>query len=328
VFSGEIRARYEPALAFRIPGKISRRLVEVGDRVEAGQVLAELDAEDLDLQLESARAQQASAEADLNLARTELERLRSLVDRQLVSSSQFEAQEAAFHVAEARLREARAQTATATNQAGYAELRAPQSGVIMQRQAEAGQVVVAGQAVFLLAVDGEREVAISLPEQSAEAFRPGRELVVELWAMPGQFIPGRLREIAPAADSASRTYAARVSLGKSDLPVELGQSARVYTIEPGPTALALPLSALHAKDGKPAVWKVDPQTLRVRLTPVEIGPFGETAVPVLKGLEAGDWVVAVGVHLLHDGQLIRPIDNQNRPVVLSGPSSTTDPGSR
>jgi membrane fusion protein, multidrug efflux system len=177
-------------------------------------------------------------------------------------------------------------------------------------------------------VEGEREVAISLPEQSAEAFKPGRELLVELWATPGQLIPGRLREISPAADAASRTYAARVSLGKSELPVELGQSARVYTTEPGLPALALPLSALHAKDGKPAVWKVDPQTSRVQLTLVQIGPFGETEVPVLDGLEAGDWVVAVGVHLLNDGQLIKPIDNHNRPVVLSGPSTAADPGVR
>jgi len=328
LFAGEVRARYEPALAFRFNGKMIRREVDVGDKVQAGQVLARLDPVDLDLQLETARAQQASAEADLALAKAELERHRSLLDRKLISASQFEAQDAAFQVAGARLRQARAQATTAGNQLSYTQLRAPDAGVIVQRYAEAGQVVAAGQSIFLLAVEGEREVLISVPEQSVEAFTPGRELRVELWSAPGQFIPGRLREISPAADAASRTYAARVSIGKTDLPVELGQSARVYTTGSGAASVALPLAALYSSAGQPAVWKVDPQSSRVRMTPVQIGPFGETEVPVIAGVAPGDWVVAAGVHLLRDGQLIKPIDKQNRPVVLSGPPAVTEPGVR
>ena len=328
LFAGEVRARYEPALAFRFNGKMIRREVDVGDRVQAGQVLASLDPVDLELQLETARARQAAAEADLALARAELERQRSLLDRKLISRSQFEAQDAAFQVAEAGLRQARAQAETAANQLGYAQLRAPDAGVITQRFAEAGQVVAAGQSIFLLALEGEREVVISVPEQTVEAFAPGRELQVELWSSPGQFISGRLREISPAADAASRTYAARVSISKTDVPVELGQSARVYATGSGSSSLVLPLSALTSSAGQPAVWLVDPQSSRVRLTPVQIGPYGETEVPVSKGLELGDWVVASGVHLLRDGQLIKPIDKQNRPVVLSGSASEAKPGVR
>lgn len=325
LFAGEVRARYEPALAFRLGGKMIRREVDVGDRVQAGQVLARLDPVDLDLQLETARAQLASAEAELVLARAEVERQRSLLERKLISASQFEAQDAAFQVAGAGLRQARAQAMTASNQLSYAQLQAPEAGVITQRFAEAGQVVTAGQSIFLLAVEGEREVLISVPEQSVEAFTPGRELLIELWSAPGQFIPGRLREISPAADAASRTYAARVSIGKTTGPVELGQSARVYTTGSGSPGPVLPLSALYSSAGQTAVWLVDAQSSRVRLAPVQVGPFGETTVPVIAGVAAGDWVVAAGVHLLRDGQLIKPIDKQNRPVVLSGLPAAAGP---
>lgn len=316
-FAGEVRARHEPALAFRIPGKIVRRRVDVGDAVRKGDVLAELDPADVALQLEAARAQEASAEADSDLARAELERHRNLFERQLISRSLFETREAAFRAAQARLRQARAQSASSGNQASYAQLRAPSDGVIVQRLAEAGQVVAAGQSVFVLAVAGEREVAISVPEQSSALFTPGKELLVELWAEPGKAIPGRLREISPAADAGSRTYAARVSLGASAVPVELGQSARVYARDAGAVALALPLSALHIKDGQPAVWRVDPATSTIHLTPVKTGAYRETDVPVLAGLKAGDWVVSAGVHLLQEGQTIKPIDRSNRAVALA-----------
>lgn len=316
-FAGEIRARHEPALAFQVGGKIARRQVEVGDRVRKGQVLAELDPADLALQLEAGRAQQAAAEADLVLAKAELERHRGLYERQLISRSLFETREAAYRAAEARLRQAKAQVAAYGNQAAYAQLRAPADGVIAQRLAEAGQVVAAGQPVFQLAVDGEREVAISLPEQSAEAFAPGRELWVELWATPGQRIKGHLREVAPAADPLTRTYAARVALENANGAVELGQSARVYAVDNGRHELGLPLSALHAKDGQPAVWRVDRATGRVQLVPVQSGAYSESGVPITAGLAEGDWVVAAGVHLLQEGQRVQPVGRDNRPLPLA-----------
>jgi multidrug efflux system membrane fusion protein len=315
-YPGEVRAQHEPALAFRIGGKISRRLVDVGDRVKAGQALAELDAADVGLQLEAARAQLASAESDLALADSELERYKSLLDRQLVSRSLYDARVSAQQAAQARVRQAKAQAAVSGNQATYAVLRASKSGVIAQRQAEAGQVVAAGQTVFVLAEDGEREVAISVPEQSAADFVPGRELLVELWSMPGKRFPGRLREIAPAADAQARTFAARVSFDAGAGRAEIGQSARVYALADDSHALAVPLSALHEKDGQPALWVVDPTTAKVNLRVVKVGPYGEAAVPVLAGLEPGEWVVAAGVHLLLEGQRVKPIDRENRAVVL------------
>lgn len=316
-FAGEVRARREPALAFQVGGRIASRSAEVGDAVRKGQVLAELDPEDLGLQVDAAAAQVAAAEADLALARAERDRYQALVEQQVVSRSLFETRDNAFQAAEARLRQTRAQLAVARNQAGYARLTAPADGRIAQRLAEVGQVVGAGQAVFLLATDGEREVAISLPEQRVERFRPGLPVKVELWSHPGEQLDGEVREIAPAADPASRTYAARIALRDTRIEADLGQSARVHVAFNGRPALALPLSAIHAEDGAPFVWVVDPESLRTRKRMVELGPYGEERVPVLSGIEPGDWVVAAGVHLVREDQPVRPVDRDNRPVVLA-----------
>lgn len=323
-YAGEVRARHEPALAFRIGGKISKRFVDVGARVKKDQPLAELDASDVALQREAAQAQLSSAEADLALATSELERYRDLVDQQLVSRSLYDARVSQHEAATARVRQARAQADVSVNQAGYAVLRAPASGVIAQRLAEAGQVVAAGQTVFVLAEDGEREVAISVPERDARDFSVGRPLAVELWSRPGERFPGALREISPSADPQARTFAARVSFEPGDTPVDLGQSARVYANGGDQPVVTVPLSAVHEKDGEAAVWVVDPAASQVNLRPVVLGAYGEDRVPVREGLAAGDWVVAAGVHLLLEGQRITPIDDQNRPVDLAPPASAAD----
>ncbi len=324
-YAGDVRARHEPALAFRIGGKISRRLVDVGARVDKGQPLAELDASDVGLQRDAAQALLASAEADLALASSELERYRDLVDQQLVSRSLYEARVSQHDAAQARVRQARAQANVSVNQAGYAVLRAPAAGIIAQRLAEAGQVVAAGQTVFVLAEDGEREVAISVPERDARDFSVGRPLVVELWSRPGERFPGALREISPSADPQARTFAARVSFEPGTTPVDLGQSARVYANGGEQSVVTVPLSAVHEKDGGAALWVLDPADSSVHLRPVVLGAYGERRVPVLKGLAAGDWVVAAGVHLLLEGQRITPIDDQNRPVTLAPVAPAADP---
>ncbi|WP_295361821.1 efflux RND transporter periplasmic adaptor subunit [Arenimonas sp.] len=320
-YAGEVRARHEPALAFRIGGKIARRQAEVGERVKAGQALAELDASDVALQREAAQAQLASAEADLALAKSELDRYQQLLDQQLVSRSLFDARKSQYDAAEARVRQARAQARVSVNQADYAVLRAPADGLVAQRLAEAGQVVAAGQSVFVLAEDGPREVAISIPEREASAFAVGRPLVVELWSLPGQRFPGQLREIAPAADPQARTFAARVAFDPGDAVVDLGQSARVYANGGDHAVVTVPLSALYEKDGAAALWVVDPAALTVSLRPVQVGAYGESGVPVTAGLQPGEWVVAAGVHLLLEGQKVRPIDDENRPLQLTAASA-------
>ncbi|SDG90071.1 membrane fusion protein, multidrug efflux system [Pseudomonas benzenivorans] len=315
-YPGEVRARLEPELAFRIGGKVAKRLVEVGQRVKKDQPLAELDPQDVRLQLEATRAQVAAAEANLRLVRAERDRYQKLQERNLVSRSQYDNAENLYRSGEARLKQIKAEFNVADNQAGYAVLRASQDGVIARRMVEVGQVVAAGQTVFTLAADGEREVLINLPEQAFERFKVGQTVAVELWSQPDRRFPGRIREMSPAADAQSRTFAARVAFSEGEVPAELGQSARVFIAHDGEVPLAVPLSALTAEQGRPYVWVVDPQDSTLKRTPVRIGAYGEKLVPVLEGLQAGDWLVAAGVQMLREGQQVRPVDRDNRAVKL------------
>jgi multidrug efflux system membrane fusion protein len=316
-YAGEIRARQESPLSFRVGGNLVRRVVDVGTRVKRGDLLAELDPGDLRLQSQAAQAQLAAAEAELGRARADQARFAALAKQQLVSRSALDAQVAAYRAAEGQARAARANLDVASNQAAYTQLRAPRDGAIATRQAEAGQVVAAGQTVFTLAGDAGREVAIAFPESRIRDFNVGQPVIVELWNAPGQRLPGTIREIAPAADAQARTYAARIALaGDAAQAVELGQSARVYVQEFGlRAALSVPLSAVQRANGSAAVWVVDRKTRRVHLTPVRVGPYGESRVPVLGGLRSDAWVVAAGGHLLREGQLAEPVDRENRPVL-------------
>lgn len=314
-YPGEVRARFEPELAFRIAGKVSKRLVEEGQRVKAEQALAELDPQDVRLQLEANRAQLAAAEANLALVRAERERYQKLLDRGMVSHSQFDNAENLYRAGLARLKQAKAEADVAGNQAAYAVLRAPQAGVIAKRQVEVGQVVAAGQIVFTLAADGEREVAIGVPEQQFAQFAVGQAVSVELWSHPNQRFEGRIRELSPAADPRSRTFAARIAF-TSKAPAELGQSARVFIAHAAQTPLAVPLAAVSAEGGQAYVWRVGKDN-RLQRAAVRLGAYGAESVPVLEGLQAGDWVVAAGGHVLREGQQVRPVDRNNRDVNLA-----------
>ena len=188
--------------------------------------------------------------------------------------------------------------------------------VIARRLVEVGQVVAAGQTMFTLAADGEREVLISLPEQNFGRFKTGQAVTVELWTQPGQRFPGRIRELSPSADPRSRTFATRIAFAEGKVPAELGQSARVFIQTEHTVALSVPLSALTAENGVNYVWRVDADSTLKRV-PVRIAAYGQDSVPVLEGLKATDWVVAAGVHVLHEGEQIRPVDRSNREVKLA-----------
>ena len=315
-FAGEVRAREEAALSFRVGGKLVRRHVDVGDRVARGQLLAELDPGDLELQVQAAQAQLTAAQAQLARASADRDRYRALAADQLVSRSALDAQQAAWAAAAGQVRAARASLDVARNQSAYSRLLAPAAGVIAARHAEAGQVIAPGQPVLALATDGAREVAISLPESTVDTYRVGQPASVELWSGAGRRLPARIREIAPAADPQTRTYAARVAL-QDDAAVELGQSARVFFEPVGDrsAAVAVPLSAVQrAANDKPAVWVIDPLTRKLHLAPVVLGAYQEDRVPVLSGLRASDWIVVAGGHLLREGEVVAPVDRQNRPL--------------
>lgn len=326
-YPGEVHAREEAALSFRVGGNLLRRHVDAGQRVKKGQVLAELDVADYALQARAAQAQYAAAEADLVRARDEHKRYTALAAQELVSRSALDAQTAALKAAQGQADAARANLDVSRNQAGYAQLRAPDDGLIATRQAEAGQVVAAGQTIFTLAADGAREVAIALPESAIRDFSVGMPVQVELWNQAGKLLPGSIREIAAAADPQARTYAARVSLAAEALDaVELGQSARVFIGHGNTGQLRVPLAAVQAgkQPQQASVWVVNPANGALQARSVTLGAYGADDVPVLQGLKPDDWVVAAGGHLLREGQVVKAVDRSNRAVLAPAPATAAN----
>lgn len=294
-YSGEVRARIETTLSFRIAGKIVERRADVGMVVKAGQVLARLDPTDAGLQLAQAEAQRALAEA-------ELARYRDLKARNFISASALDARETAFNAAEA-------QAALARNQAAYTSLLADRAGVIGLVLAEPGQVVTAGQAVFRMAPDGEREIAIALPESEVSGFKPGLAAQVSFWGVSGAAgkpLEGRLREISPLADPVTRTYPARVSLKNADPLLPLGMSATVRfpSTATSPKKLMVPLTAIIQQGNQPAVWKVGADKT-LTLQQVSVAEFTDRGAVVVGGLAEGEQIVAAGVNLLAAGEKVR-----------------------
>jgi multidrug efflux system membrane fusion protein len=209
----------------------------------------------------------------------------------------------------AKYDQAKAQLAVARNQSAYATLVAPDDGVVTAVGAEAGQVVAAGQSVMKLAREDEREVAISVPENRIGELTRAKEIGVALAANPQKIFPARVREISPAVDPATRTFAVRVAVLAPDASLQWGMTATVGLIAQGPAdAALLPLTTLYRQDGQPAVWIYDETTQKVALRLVTVGQYREDGIIVTSGLATGEWVVTAGVHKLQPGQTVRPYE--------------------
>lgn len=307
VYTGDVRSRYETDLAFRIGGKVVERRVDVGARVKAGQVVARLDPQDVRLAANAARAEVAAAEADVALARAELERAQSLRQRNFISGSALDTRRTALEAAEARLGQARAQAATAGNQTEYATLEADHDGVVVAAPVEAGEVVTAGQPVVRVARLGEREVLIHVPESRIAALGVGEPAVVRPWSAPRREYAGRVREIAPEADAATRSYATWISVPRADEALPLGATASAAFASPLDAQAMLPLPALTRVDGREIVWIVDDAST-VHPIEVQAGEFRHDSVVIRAGLPPGARVVVAGVHRLLEGETVRPIE--------------------
>ena len=315
VYPGEVRARHETDLAFRVAGKMVIRSVDAGARVKRGQVLARLDPEDARLTAQAAGAQRASAESELALARAEMERHADLLAKKFISQSAFDAKQNAYTAAQARAEQARSQAAITSNQAGYTTLIADADGVVVSVAAEPGQVVAAGQPVLRLAHSGEKEIVLNAPESQLARFKPGQQVAISLWAEPGRKFAGRIREVAGGADAATRTYAVRVTAIDPPATAQLGMTANVvFANGADPGLFLLPLTALARDRNDPAVWVVDPATKRVKLRPVTVGQFREDGLTVTSGLNAGDIVVTAGVHKLKADQAVRVVTGAAEPA--------------
>ncbi|POZ62673.1 efflux RND transporter periplasmic adaptor subunit [Chromobacterium alticapitis] len=303
-YAGEIRARNETQLAFRVGGKVVAKLVNSGEHVKKGQPLARLDPSDYQLDLAAKQAQLAAAQSDLAQQQLNLKRYHELLAKQFISQAQVDAQQNGVNAAQAKANQARAVLDASRNQTGYATLTADADGVVSQMQAEPGLVVAAGQPVARLSQDGAREVAIQVPENALEAVRAASSLRVTLWK-GGAPLPGKLRELAADADPATRTYPARIALPGDSHGLQLGMTADVALPAQASRQLSLPLTAILDLQGKHYVWVVDDKTLRVSRKAVEVGAIDSDNAAIASGVRAGDKIVTAGVHLLHEQQRVK-----------------------
>lgn len=302
VFTGEVRARHEFDLAFRVGGKLAARLVDVGAEIKAGQPLARLDPADLELAAAASRAQLTAAESDFATAAAERERYAGLLARKFVSEAAFEAKENALNSTRGRLEQARSQSRISGNQRAYGTLSSEYPAIVTAVLAEAGQVMSAGQPVFRLARPEEKEVAIVVPEGRLAEVKAAKAIAVNLWAEPGIWMNGELRELSPAADPATRTYAARIRITNPPSGLELGMTARVALDHADAGALLVPLGAVIDRGNGPSVWVVGNGQANPR--PVKLAGYREDGALIAEGLQAGELVVAAGASQLVAGQSV------------------------
>lgn len=304
-FAGEVVARHEAALAFRVGGKILERRIDVGSPVKFGQVLAKLDPQDLALNVKAAQAQKESALAQLTQQKLELARAQSLQQKNFVSQAEVDRLQTAALAAELSLKQAQAQADLASNQLEHAELRADAAGVVTQVAAEQGQVVAAGQTIVRIAREGAREIAVDVPEDLRAALQIGQSADIQLWALKGESFKGKIREIAPAADIQTRTFRVRIALDAQHADASLGMSATVrLAAASSANTMTLPMSALNGEGNAQSVWLFDSASSSVKSHPVTVTALSGNRVEVA-GLQVGDRVVTAGVHMLREGQKVR-----------------------
>jgi len=304
-YAGEVRARHETDLAFRVAGRVQTRAVEIGTQVKAGQLIATLDPNDYALAVTAAQAQWVAAEADAKLAQQDLQRYTELRAQNFIAQAELDRRQTTAAAAQARVRQLRAEAARQGNQQAYTRLTAPHAGVITAISVEAGQVVAAGQPVAQLAKSGEREVRIDVPENALDALRAARTLKIGLWSAPGVAYVGRLRELSPMADAASRTYRARISFLQPDEAVKLGMTATVEVDGESAPSLSVAQAALFKTNGQAQVWVVDRHSHKVAARSVQLGELNGDRAAIVSGVVAGEWVVTAGVHKITPGQQVR-----------------------
>lgn len=310
-FAGDVRARYETVLSFRVAGKLLTRHVDVGDRVRKGQVLARLDQNDYRLAVQDLQAQLASAVANRDFLRDDVTRYRELLAQNVTSPPEFDRHQTAYTTAREQAVALEAQLGHALNQLAYTELSADRDGVVTALEVERGQVVSAGQAVVKLAQLDEKEIHFDVPEHRLPWLKLRQGVNITLWVNHERHLKGHIREIASAADPASRTYRVKATLLEDQETAQLGMTATVWIPSNTDSRMTVPLSAVFTpqnKPGQPHVWLVDEQTGTVRSVPVQVGEPLDGEHVAVTGLASGQLLVSAGVQRLAEGQAVRWTD--------------------
>lgn len=307
-FVGTIKPRIESDLGFRVAGKVAKRLVEVGQRVDVGQPLAMLDEVDLRLQAEQARAELSAATGVLAQAAAAEQRAKELRAKGWTTDAQMDQAHAAADEARARLDRAQRSVELTNNSLSYATLAADARGVVTATLVEPGQVVSAGQAAIRVARFAEKEAVVAIPETLVGRAKSGTASVT-LWSEPGKKYSARLREISPTADLATRTYLAKFSLPEAGDKVSLGMTATLTLSDAATERVArLPLSALFNEGDKPSFYVVDDNGA-VTLKPVNVKAYESNDVVITGGVDEGAKVVALGVQKIDPSQKVRVVSS-------------------
>jgi membrane fusion protein, multidrug efflux system len=308
-FAGEVRAQVESRLGFRVGGKIIKRQAELGQRVKAGQVLAQLDPQDYKLAADAARAQLQVAATNRDLAAADYKRYLALKEQNFISGAELERRETTLKAAQAQVDQAQSQLNVQGNQAKYAVLVADVAGVITSIDADPGQVVAAGTPVVRIAADGVRDVVFSVPEDKVAGIKPGMAVKVRGWAQDAQAVPtvAKVREVSASADPATRTYQVKLALDSKN-PPPLGST--VYVLPEGlggvqgMPVIKLPTTALRQEGQASAVWVLDKASMTVKSQTVQIATADGNEAVIAAGLQPGMLVVSSGVHVLSPGQKV------------------------
>ncbi len=309
-FAGEVKAKDESRLGFRVGGKIIKRQAELGQRVKAGQVLAQLDPQDYKLAADAANAQLRAAATNRDLAAADYKRFAALKEQNFISGAELERRDATFKAAQAQVDQAQSQVNVQGNQANYAVLVADVSGVVTAIEAEPGQVVSAGTPVVRIAADGVRDVVFSVPEDKVNGIKPGMVVKVRGWAQDAQAATttAKVREVSASADPVTRTYLVKLALSGAAVPPSLG--ATVYVLPEGlggvqgMPVIKLPTSALRLDGQNSAVWVLDKTTMTLKSQTIQIATADGNDAVIAAGLQPGMLVVSAGVHVLSAGQKV------------------------
>ena len=304
-FAGEVRARVESRLGFRVAGKLTQRLVEVGQHVKAGQMLAQLDPQDYRLATDAAQAQVNAAQVNRDLASADFKRYKELKEQNFISGAELERRDATLKAAQAQLEQAQAQLTGQGNQAAYTRLLTDVSGVVTAVDAEVGQVVAAGTPVLRIAQDGARDLVFAVPEDRVARLKLGSAVLVRPWS-GASAVQAQVREVSASADPVTRTFVIKAALPVGSalalgstvtvLPRDLERSAE--------TLIKLPTSAIFESAKASVVWVLDPASMTLRQQPVQIASADANEVVIASGLQVGMQVVSAGVHVLSPGQKV------------------------
>jgi RND family efflux transporter MFP subunit len=299
-FVGTVRPRIETDLGFRVSGKVLKRLVEVGAMVEPGTPLATLDPIDLKLQAEQSEAEARAATGVLAQASAAEGRTKELRQKGWSTDAQLDQAKAAADEARARLNRAERQVELTKNSLSYATLLADAAGVVTATLIDPGQVVSAGQTAFRVARLAEKEVVVAVPET----------LLVSIWSVPDKLYVAKLRELAPQADPATRTYLAKFSIPGVGDEVQLGMTAMLILSEPSSERVArVPLSALFDQGAGPSVYVADPATGAITLKPVRVKAYESNDVLISGGVDEGAKVVTLGVQKLNPAEKVKVVSS-------------------